>query len=120
MTGPADIPPEANDPTLWAVARDFMRDPAAWGSATAVFLLRMPLLRGIAYFVAGVGAANFLEPLVAERIGKPGAAAVYLGACFGLAGIEKVLSMIGRVDTTDLWADIRQRIRGNRPPPKEG
>ena len=108
-----DIPPEAKDPTIWAVARDFARDPAAWGSATAVFLLRLPFLRGVAYFAAGVGAANWLAPLVAEKVGKPGDTAVYLGACFGLAAIEKALSMIAKIDTAELWADIRQRIRGS-------
>lgn len=117
-----DLPPEAADPTLWSVARAFARDPALWGSLTAVILLRMPPLRGAVYFVVGVATATFLEPLVADQVGKPGKTAIYLGALFGLAIVEKLLAVITNVDpkaaSGEAWAAFLERIRGRREDPK--
>lgn len=101
-----EIPPES-------------KDPAVWGSLTAVVLMRLPLLRGMAYFIGGVACAKFMEPLVTVHIGAPGVAAVYLGACFGLAIIEKLLSMITGFDAkkggADLLEAVLHRVRGKKP-----
>lgn len=118
MSMTPDLPPETADPTLWGMARTFLRDPAVWGSITAVILLRLPLLRGVVYFVVGVATANFLEPLVADQVGKPGKTAIYLAALFGLAIVEKLLAVITNVDpkaaSGEAWAAFLDRIRGRK------
>lgn len=92
------------------------KDPAVWGSLTAVILMRLPVLRGMAYFIGGVACAKFMEPLVTQHIGAPGATAVYLGACFGLTVIEKMLSIIVNIDArkaaADAWAAALRRFGG--------
>jgi hypothetical protein len=92
-----EIPPES-------------KDPAIWGSLTAVILMRLPLFRGVAYFIGGVACAKFLEPAVTSHIGTPAATATYLGACFGLAIIEKILSVIAAVDAKNAAAEALKKL----------
>lgn len=72
--------------------------------------MRLPLLRGMAYFIGGVACAKFIEPVVTAHVGAPAATAAYLGACFGLAIIEKILSVIASIDAKRAAADALKKI----------